>query len=328
VSRFSYITAVASEVVEYFQRSAIDFSTDIWFEYSNIPLRRYILFFCRLIVCVHPFSYFSDIPMGVLHDLYLGRGKFSNPWKIKVHFQSYPRNVLNKSSTVFELEKIFFHSIKQSIFLLYGTTMMFNDLNVEQQRNIWKAANTGERRLYEPVMKTIRPHKEAIKLLPVRLIQRHSPVITQKPVKVFADSSMTSLQGVVSSIKRERTLREILLEDFKQQVDFSNISASIVSVSVNNTNISGSMNSGGISSGKDIMHTNTMITQLSSAFTQQTTLVSDITTTSNTTQETHQIQSIPQQYMCQGVVVSPDFPIYDLWCLMAHADLYLYISCI
>lgn len=40
VSRFSYLAVVACDIIEYFQRSSIDFSTDIWFDYSGIPLRR------------------------------------------------------------------------------------------------------------------------------------------------------------------------------------------------------------------------------------------------------------------------------------------------
>lgn len=40
VSRFSYLSVAASDVIEYFQRSALDFSTDIWFDFDGIPLRR------------------------------------------------------------------------------------------------------------------------------------------------------------------------------------------------------------------------------------------------------------------------------------------------
>ncbi len=40
VSRYAYLTAAAFDVVEYFQRSAIDFSTDIWYSFDGVPLRR------------------------------------------------------------------------------------------------------------------------------------------------------------------------------------------------------------------------------------------------------------------------------------------------
>eukprot|EP01034_Spumella_vulgaris_P029999 gene29999-37145_t len=135
------------------------------------------------------------------------------------------------------------------------------------------------------------------------LLGLNSQTTPKKPVKVFADSTMTSLEEVVSSIRRERTLREVLLEDFKQQVDFSAITPSLTSVHGQPQSV--------VSSSGSVVN---------NAFTQQATLVSDITTSS--------AEAPPQQYMVQGVIVSLDFPIYDLWCLMAHADLFLYISCI
>jgi hypothetical protein len=42
-SRFSYLPIVAADVVHYFQQSAIEFSSEVWFECNGKPLQRYAI---------------------------------------------------------------------------------------------------------------------------------------------------------------------------------------------------------------------------------------------------------------------------------------------
>jgi hypothetical protein len=39
-SRLSYLPVVAADIVRNFQQSAIEFSSNVWFEYAGTPLKR------------------------------------------------------------------------------------------------------------------------------------------------------------------------------------------------------------------------------------------------------------------------------------------------
>lgn len=166
-------------------------------------------------------------------------------------------------------EHFYFHSLKQALFLLHGTTRSFNDLSVEQQRNLWKSIHLSDRSNYELIACSFRPTAlldgsrsnpvravdstvSELKYIPVRLICTDKPAV-QRPVVIWRGSEDVSGSGRV-----ERRLGEVLREDFADAAH------------------------------NDSSHTLCCIVQ--------------------------------------GVEVPFDAPIYDLWRLMSHCDLFLYIT--
>ena len=41
-SRYSYLPIVCTEAVKFFQYSALEFSSDIWYESNGVPLKRFV----------------------------------------------------------------------------------------------------------------------------------------------------------------------------------------------------------------------------------------------------------------------------------------------
>lgn len=192
--------------------------------------------------------------------------------KIMVHFQAFPVQKLLKCTTSVQCEQMYFHSLKQALFVLHGNTRAFNELSVEQQRKLWQSTQTGNLIEFEGVAVAMRPLSDSngtrsiqsLRGLPVRVVRKNKPTL-QRPVSIFkhaetgtiptrsktcagSDPVETSARPVV------RTLLQVLSEDF------------------------------GIAA-----------------------------------------ESSERKCIIQGVDVPLHAPIYDLWRLMSHADLFLYI---
>lgn len=58
---------------------------------------------------------------------------------------TYNRFILGSPSSS-RVESYFFHSFKQAITLIHGSTKYFNDMPIEKQRQLWAAASIGERK--------------------------------------------------------------------------------------------------------------------------------------------------------------------------------------
>ena len=166
--------------------------------------------------------------------------------------------------------------MKQALFLLYGSTRLFNELSVENQRKIWQGVQTGSRSLFESIAAQLRPavnvhiHRlqqngDGIKSIPVRLVRRDKPTI-QRPVipwlsshdSVIPDTSASAQAGSESHNVTMKTLRDVLLYDFSPHIDMGSIDDA--------------------------------------------------------------------QCVVQGIAVPLNAPIFELWHLMSHCDLFLYIT--
>lgn len=217
--------------------------------------------------------------------------------------------------------------------MLYGNARVFNDLSVESQQSIWSSVTTVNLTLQESLFNTIlRLPKDQIKLIPVRLVslapaapppapiagmnlrqnsissqssssaatasilslvtpnspttttttvdpttESHAPIYDTEQVLVFAQRPVKPLAptGAGANFLRDRTLREVLIEDFRQYA-LNQASASAVGIPTAPTIASSVADS--------------------------------------------------VQYLIQGMELSLDLPIYELWCVMAHADMVLYIT--
>lgn len=198
-----------------------------------------------------------------------------------VHFQAFPSFLLLRCTNPEESEHFYFHSLKQALFLLHGTTRLFNELSVEQQRSLWRSVQFGDHVQYGDVAGRLRPssllstendahcHTEAqaalaqVKIVPVRLLRPGKPAL-QRPVRLRRSSAADAVatdgsgsevpEAQLSLLLQQRTLGEVLSEDFAEALDIN-----------------------------------------------------------------------PVKCIIQGITVPLEAPIYDLWCLMSHCDLFLYI---
>ncbi|KAJ1415076.1 autophagy protein Apg5-domain-containing protein [Ochromonadaceae sp. CCMP2298] len=237
-SRLSYLPVVASDIVKNFQQSAIEFSSHAWFEYAGTPLK-------------------SNLPIGVLSDVHRetsDRVDCSEPWRVIIHFQNFPAQLLLPGCDESTSEKYFFHSLKQALFLLGGNTHAFNELGIEAQRKLWEGVYAGDRRLYEEVASKFLPasllnvdsaesEAQSLKCIPMRIVQR-SGAISQRPIGFVSQSFGGN----------PTTLRDFLSEEFQ---------------------------------GLDIDGTAVLI---------------------------------------QGIAAPLDVPLRDIWSLMCHGDLFLYVA--
>lgn len=194
--------------------------------------------------------------------------KGRTPWEIVVHFQHFPSQLLLKCSTPVEAEHFYFHSLKQAVFLLHGSTRLFNELSVEVQRSLWQSVRTSNRSVFlsiaDQMVTAGRLDRGAVgelKSVPIRVVRKDKPVV-QKPVAPFFPhtASAGGAVGVDSAdVEVPRSLRDVLLSDLAGPLDFS----------------------------ADTVDSLTCI--------------------------------------IQGIEVPLESPVFDLWRLMRHCDLFLYV---
>jgi autophagy-related protein 5 len=164
------------------------------------------------------------------------------PWIVTVHFQSFPYERILKCGSSEESEKYYFHSLKQALYLLHGSTRPFNDLTSEKQSQLWESTYQGSMGMFEQVARDLRPSIENFKFIPLRILFAWDKATYQKPVALFDnDNTYLSVKSYL----------------------------------------------------EPLIHT----WEFASAY--------DI--------------------LIQGIVVPDDMPLYQIWKLFAHADLFLYI---
>jgi hypothetical protein len=148
--------------------------------------------------------------------------------------------------------------LKQALFVLHGTTRLFNELTVETQRSLWNGVASGVQTTFEETTRSFKPPLpdsgavlEAIKVknLPVRLLRRNKPT-SQRPISPWKTTQTGSFEL--------RLLQEVLIENF----NFSE----------------------------------------------------------------EELAAFKEKVVVQGIVVPLNAPVYHLWHLMCHCDLFMYIS--
>lgn len=205
VSRYSYLYEVTRETIEYFQSKALELTTNVWFECNEVELRHYL-------------------PIGILFDLFQHERRKATlpnteaikasiePWTITIHFQKPLKPSINPIP-FHESQRLYFHTIKQALHQLLGSSSNFNLLTIDHQTQLWNAINSGDFNSFSTVSQIMLPGLpesiEEIKQVPVRMmidggVMRQRLVRPNKP-----NSSDTSVQSSM------RTLYEIIVEDFQ-----------------------------------------------------------------------------------------------------------------
>eukprot|EP01038_Epipyxis_sp_PR26KG_P008175 gene8175-11060_t len=245
-SRFSYLPVIAHDAIEHFKHSAIDFSSSIWFESNNMPLR-------------------SFLPIGVLFDLHVTEENKLDIWEIIIHLRNYPKILLLKCHDSEQAEKLLFQSIKQALYLLYGSTRIFNELNVVNQKLLWEGCTQRSRISFENAVFDLRPSINDAKLIPIRFVRKNFPTI-QRPVSPFITVTTTIFENVTT----------------KQSADDNN--------------------------------SNQVEKTLEYLYMEILPFL----------QPVYDYQSI--KFLIHGIEIPLSAPVYEVWKLFSHADLFLYIT--
>lgn len=224
------------------------------------------------------------------------------PMPITVHFQAFPSSKILKCVTPLDCEKFFFHSLKQALYVLHGHTRPYNDISVEQQRALWKALCNGDYVAYEQIAATFRPPPllnttgippslAAIRSVPIRVLRKDQTTL-QRPVRLYTSpAASSSSNGRCDLPPAPPTKGE-------------------------QTSGSSSTNASTTATASEIAPSTTMKT-LRQAL--QLDFNVDLSAPGEGKSAATTVVTV------QGVAAPLDAPLYDLWRLLAHGDLFLYV---
>lgn len=138
---------------------------------------------------------------GVLFDLSLpiGRKQQQLPWKLTLHFSSYPHDkILSLSNGLDTIKQYYFNSLKQSLYMQYGNAKKSTSEITKHHHDIlWESLKTNNYEMFFSVNQHLQlvlenhsssGHKTL--LLPVRVLVDSLPVI-QKPYRITNDRTTT-----------------------------------------------------------------------------------------------------------------------------------------
>lgn len=130
---------------------------------------------------------------GVLYDLKRRKKAADLPWKIRVHFTSYPSSQILPLDAVdgvgTTLERTFNNSIKQALFVQHGSSKVAMSMSKQSHHCIWDSVVTSNYQLYQQVNSDLQVTSEQNsgssgngggQILPVRLLVDSKPAIQRK----------------------------------------------------------------------------------------------------------------------------------------------------
>jgi len=150
----------------------------------------------------YPVCWFEDVEsnqplrwhlfVGILYDLLQSKQNTLTakplPWKIRIHFTSYPSHQileLSKKNTIKTVQLNFIHSLKQALFLQYGSNKKQMNMSKVQYELMWSSMERGGcYKMYQDVNGNLQQlDRGSLLHVPVRIMLNSKPMI-QRPVKV------------------------------------------------------------------------------------------------------------------------------------------------
>src|SRR4051812_43062344 len=122
------IPAAASDSVSAFSAPAME--DELWLEFDGIPLK-------------------WTIPIGVLFDLLSPSPLLDSPasagpvpaltlpWRLTVHFQSFPANKIQRCKTLFTVRQHFINTWKESSFLRFASNKVAAACSPTEHQRLW-----------------------------------------------------------------------------------------------------------------------------------------------------------------------------------------------
>ena len=161
--RMTYLPLVTDRVRDHFTPHAPALEDGMWFEnFDERDGRKEALKW--------------HLPIGVLYDLYShslsninnnNNNNSSNngiddcnpypiPWKLIVHFQSYPQsNIISRCDNISSVKSVYFNYLKQSLFLSYNSVSFVTQLQTNDQNELWNSVCQSNYSLYLPIYTTM-----------------------------------------------------------------------------------------------------------------------------------------------------------------------------
>jgi hypothetical protein len=146
-------------------------------------------------------QYFVGVLFDSTHPHTKGNGNESSlPWKIQLHFNSYPSHTLleldSGTPVLTTVERTFKNSLKQALVLLHGNNKVALNLSKQSHQSLWKAIQNSSYDLYKPIsLQELQPKENVdVKMIPIRLwLDPTTPMIQRRwdNVGPGVDSSQT-----------------------------------------------------------------------------------------------------------------------------------------
>lgn len=155
LSRMGYVSNIMDDVTNHFEDcvSSDTRSSEVWFEAGGQPLA-------------------WQLPCGVLFDAFDMNVRL--PWKITVHFSDFPRDKLIMLSKTQSHEDLFFHSLKQSLFIHYGSSSSIVEMTKAEQTALYGSIMKSNCDRYEDSFEKLVSSDS--KHIPIRLVRSNRPI--------------------------------------------------------------------------------------------------------------------------------------------------------
>lgn len=170
--------------------------------------------------------------VGILYDLLQSKQHDTNnkplPWKIRIHFTSYPSHQildLSKKNTIKTVQLNFIHSLKQALFLQYGSNKKQMNMSKVQYELMWSSMERGGcYKMYQDVNSNLQQLDRTNLLhVPVRIMLNSKPMI-QRPIKLEQHSNNSSFDGSITlGSLLVNTLPKYFYKSNQEQNDHDNI---------------------------------------------------------------------------------------------------------
>jgi hypothetical protein len=114
------------------------------------------------------------------------RSGYHLPWRIRLHFQSYPTQRLleldNTVGVVSTIERTFKNSLKQALVLQHGNNRVALNMTKHSHEGLWNAIRTANYKSYRPILEDVQVKEDSqISMIPIRLsIHPTQPMIQRR----------------------------------------------------------------------------------------------------------------------------------------------------
>ena len=155
---------------------------------------------------------------GVLFDLLHGSSSKENmkkdnfsdnserfPWRIRLHFTSYPKGKLISCKDDTAVRQSFANSLKQSLYLQYDSSKIAMQISKNSHDKLWLGISKSHFMDFSDISNDIRAESSRIHNIPIRIYVDNKAVL-QKPCKFDPDKD----SGGCTSPKLQSVLEEVL----------------------------------------------------------------------------------------------------------------------
>lgn len=166
VRRLSYFPLYFEEIAQFFARYCPEIiDLPLWLEYDGAPVQWHL-------------------PVGLLYDL-LYFPRTVPCWTVKLHCSEYPRQFILPFQSVdykAHLKLVVMNLLKQSCFVLNGSSRLIMNLNREKSDQLWGAIVQHNWVVHKDINQEIIPITSKIQRIPIKMYLSGTSTMIQSPV--------------------------------------------------------------------------------------------------------------------------------------------------